>query len=145
MYRLPYYPEEDIEISMPIYKAERRYPLVVLKRVSSNEHTPTHMQRLLILDSDGDLAVIRVPLETFHRAEKDLEKWKKKSGKDACIIYSQHDGGFYIGRKTISKLQRRALDVITKYFEDTGYSQQPVPTDVSTVLSKARGIISSRN
>jgi hypothetical protein len=54
--RLPYYPERDIEVSMPIYKASYAYPLLLLKRLEPDEQTPAGMQRLLILDSDGDMA-----------------------------------------------------------------------------------------
>ena len=70
--RLPYYPEHDIEVSMPIYKAEYSYPLILLKRLAPDEQTPPDMQRLLVLDSDGDLAVIKVPTRLVRRIEIEL-------------------------------------------------------------------------
>ena len=41
--RLPYYPEHDIEFSMPIYKAEYTYPLIVLKHIISNRQQYTRI------------------------------------------------------------------------------------------------------
>jgi len=143
LYRLPYYSEDDIEVSVPIYKAEHRYPLIVLKRLSPNEHTSPDMQRLLILDSDGDLAIIRVPLELMDRAEKGLEKWKTTNDQDGYIICSRHQQGFSMSYLAISELQRNALDKITKHFEETGYGKQPVSTPAQAVLAKARDILSS--
>jgi len=69
--RLPYYPPGEIEISVPIYKARYGYPLIVLKRLPPDEHTPRTDQKLLVLDSDGDLAAIRVPAKLVRRTEKE--------------------------------------------------------------------------
>ena len=70
--RLPYYPEHDIEFSMPIYKAKHSYPLIVLKHLPSEELNPNNVQRLVILDSDGDLAIIKVPNELIEVLSRGL-------------------------------------------------------------------------
>jgi len=145
LYRLPYYAEDAIEAAVPIYKAEHRYPLVILKRLPPNEQTPADTQRVLILDSDGDLAIIRVPSELIDPTEKDLEEWEKANGSDGCLIYSRNPDGFIMSNMALNELQRKALDIITKQFEKEGHGEQPVSADTQAVLAKARDIISSVN
>ncbi len=136
--RLADYPEDGIEATIPIYKAEHRYPLVVLKRLPPNEHTRPNIQRLLIMDSDGDLAIIRVPLEMIDRAEREFGEWKRANGTDGCIIYSRHPGGFMMSHMETSILQRKALYIIARHFEETGHGEQPISTDAQAVLDRAR-------
>ncbi|MFC1951805.1 hypothetical protein ACFLYI_02035, partial [Chloroflexota bacterium] len=110
--RLPYYSEHGIEFSMPIYKAEHNYPLIVLKRLSLDDQIPRDVQRLLILDSDGDLAVIKVPFKLMDQAEKRLKEWAKKNDMNACIVVSLNSEGFAISHMVISQLQGKALDTM---------------------------------
>lgn len=141
--RLPYYSEHDIEISMPIYKAEYSYPLIVLKRLLPDEHTPHNIQRLLILDSDGDLAAVKVPSQLMDKVEKGLQEHKKKNNKNVCAIISQYPEGFAVNYMVISQLQRKALDTIMGYFEGAGYGKQPISAAARTVLTKAKDRVSS--
>ena len=139
--RLAYYSEDAIEAAVPIYKAQYRYPLIVLKRLPPNEKTSPEMQRLLTLDSDGDLAITRLPLEAIDEAERNLEEWKRISKSEGCIIYSRHQDSFIISNLEISELQAKALDLIAQHFEETGYGQQPIPTDAQAVLARAKEYI----
>jgi len=139
--RLAYYSEDAIEAAVPIYKAQYRYPLIVLKRLPPNEKTSPEMQRLLTLDSDGDLAITRLPLEAIDEAERNLEEWKRISKSEGCIIYSRHQDSFTISNLEISELQTKALDLIAQHFEETGYGQQPIPTDAQAVLARAKEYI----
>lgn len=139
--RLAYYSEDAIEAAVPIYKAQYRYPLIVLKRLPPNEKTSPEMQRLLTLDSDGDLAITRLPLEAIDEAERNLEEWKRISKSEGCIIYSRHQDSFTISNLEISELQAKALDLIAQHFEETGYGQQPIPTDAQAVLARAKEYI----
>lgn len=139
--RLAYYSEDAIEAAVPIYKAQYRYPLIVLKRLPPNEKTSPEMQRLLTLDSDGDLAITRLPLEAIDEAERNLEEWKGINKAEGCIICSRHQDSFIISNLEISELQAKALDLIAQHFEETGYGQQPIPTDAQAVLARAKEYI----
>jgi len=141
--RLPYYPEHEIEYSMPIYKAEYSYPLIVLKRLPSNGNTLKSPQRLLILDSDGDLAIIQVPYKLVDNMEKGLTAQERKKERNVCAIISQNPNGMAIDYMVISKLQRKALDTITRYFKETGNGKQPISAAAQTVLVRAKGKVSS--
>jgi len=141
LHRLAYYADECIEAAIPIYKAQQRYPLIVLQRLPANEQTSQDMQRLLTLDSDGDLAIIRLPSETADEAERNFEKWKREREAEGCIILSRYQDGFKIGYLEISQLQRKALDLIVRHFAETGYGQQPISTDAQAVLARAKEYI----
>ena len=141
--RLPYYPENDIELSMPIYKAKYSYPLIVMKRILSDEHTPRNVQRLLILDSDGDLAIIKVPFQLMDKLEQVLKEHNRKNNRNVCAIISKYPEGLSIDYIVISQLQRKALDTITKYFEETGYGKQPISATAKTILDRVRDKVSS--
>lgn len=141
--RLPYYSEHDIEISMPIYKAEYTYPLIVMKRLLSDEPTPHNVQRLLILDSDGDLAVVKVPSRLMDKVKNEAKEHNKKKSINKYVIISQYPEGLAIDYMVISQLQRKALDTITRYFEETGYGKQPISAVAKTVLARAKDRVSS--
>ncbi len=136
--RLSYYPEGDIEISVPIYKAEYSYPLIVLKHLTSDDSTPDKLRKLLILDSDGDLAVISVPIQLADKIKKVINEYPKKNGTDKCAIISKYPDGLSVDYIVISQSQGRALDTLTRYFEKTGDRKQPVSDTVKTVLTTAR-------
>jgi len=140
LYRLPYYPPDESEVSIPIYKAEHSYPLIVLKRLPPNGHTGQDMARVLILDSDGDLAIIKVPSALMDRAGKDFNEWKKANQSDGCLICSRHPDGLVMGQLVITRLQRRALNGIVRHFEKTGHGAQPVSSQAQSVVARARDI-----
>ena len=141
--RLPYYQEQDIEISMPIYKAEYSYPLIVLKRLPPDEHIPHNTQRLLILDSDGDMAVIKVPTKLVRKMEIELTEHSGKKRGNTCVLISQYPEGYALSYMSISRQQNKALDTLTRYFEETGSSKQPVSIAVRTVITRAKDRVSS--
>ena len=141
--RLQYYSERDIEFSMPIYKAEYSYPLIVIKQLLSDERTSHNVQRLLILDSDGDLAVIKSPPNLMTKVKKETKKHSKNNGTNECVIIAKYPKGLVIDSIAISQLQRKALDTITRYFEDTGYGKQPISAAAKKVIAKAKDVVSS--
>jgi hypothetical protein len=140
--RLSYYAEDDIEVSMPIYKAEHSYPLVVLKSLPPDEDTPDNMQRLLVLDSDGDLAVIKVPAKLMDSVEKGLKEHRRGNGGDVHIVISKQAEGLSINYMAVTKAQERALDTIARYYEETGSGKQPISAAATAVLTRARNSIS---
>lgn len=141
--RLPYYPENDIEFSMPLYKAEYSYPLIVMKRLPPDKHTPPHFQGLLILDSDGDLAVIQVPSQLTNAVEKVLNEHRQKSNRNVCMIIYKDLECLSIDYMVVSQLQKKALDTITRYYEETGYGKKPISATAKTVLTRAKERVSS--
>lgn len=136
--RLPYYPEKGMELSMPIYKAEYTYPLVVLKQLPPDEHTSLNSRRILILDSDGDMAILEATSRLMRQIELDLTEYDIKNNRPACVLLSKSNGGLVSNYMTISRQQKKALDTLTKYFEATGNSQRPISTTARMVLVKAR-------
>ncbi len=136
--RLPYYSERDIEFSMPIYKAFHSYPLIVLNRLPSDRQNPHDAQRLLIMDSDGDLAVIKVPLKLMAKSEKRLEEWAVKTDMHACITIGRGAKGLDINYLMISQPQKKALDMMARRFEETGNGEQSVTTAAKKILIQAR-------
>jgi len=136
--RLPYYSERDMEISIPIYKAEHSYPLVVLKLLPPDGRTSDTTRSLLILDSDGDLAVIKTPLELIDKVAKGLKEPNRSGNKNTYLIISQCPEGLALNYLTVSQSQRKALDTITGYFEETGYGKRPISAAARSVLDRAR-------
>jgi hypothetical protein len=143
LHRLSYYPEDHLEVTIPIYKAQCRYPLIILKRLTPDERTSPDMQRLLTLDNDGDLVIVRMRLETIDDAERSLEEWERINNLGGCIICARHQNGFAINHMEVSELQRKALDAIPKHFEETGSIHQPISADTTTVLSRAKEYLPS--
>ena len=142
--RLPYYPEEEMEVSMPLYKAEYSYPLIVLKILPADVNTPRNNSKLLVLDSDGDMAVMEMPTRTVRKMEIELTGYSKKKRENTCILISKNKYDYILGFMTISRQQKKSLDVLTRYFEDTGSSKQRVSLAVQTVITRAKGSVSSQ-
>jgi len=68
--RLPYYREKDIEVSVPIYKSEYSFPLIVLRLLPAIESTPPGQRPSLVLDNDGDIVLTNLFLQPITRAIK---------------------------------------------------------------------------
>ncbi|MFC2034432.1 hypothetical protein ACFLTT_03425 [Chloroflexota bacterium] len=143
LYRLPYYSEADIEVSIPIYKAEFHYPLIILRNLPPNEETEQDMQRILILDNEGDLGISKIPLQLIAEAENNLDEWQSTNGRDGCLTCLRNRDGIIVSYLPLNQLQRRALDTIVKYFEETGHGKKPVSKTAQAVLDKARDLLSS--
>ncbi|MFC2066335.1 hypothetical protein ACFLUO_04640 [Chloroflexota bacterium] len=135
--RLPYYRKKDIEVSIPIYKAEYAFPLIILKQLLQAKNTPPDQKRLLILDSDGDLAVTALPSEQINKAKRKLNSLQKK-GKAGHLICLRKPGGTAIDIIEISELQKQALENVAQSFEETGKERQPLSGTIKKVLNKAR-------
>ena len=136
--RLPYYSEHDIEVSMPIYKAAYHYPLIVLKRLPPNEQTSSQEQRLLVLDSDGDMAIVAVPVRLGRAMDLELATEEKKNGRPTRAIIVKHGQDMNIAYLPVSKDQQRSLETLTRYYEETGNSKHRMSNAVQTVLSRVR-------
>jgi len=140
--RLPYYRKDDVEVSIPIYKVEYAFPLIVLKQLPPAKNTPSSQQRLLVLDSDGDLTVTTLPLELIDKAEIKRIRLQRR-GKEGYLICLQKPKGISVDIMEMSELQRLALENVTQYFEETSGGKQPLSGAVRTVLNKARKTVLS--
>ncbi|MFC1967722.1 hypothetical protein ACFLV2_03715, partial [Chloroflexota bacterium] len=140
--RLPYYRPQDIEVSIPIYKANYTFPLIVLKRLPPEENTLPSQQRLLILDSDGDMTVTVLPLGQIKKADIKLNELQAE-GKAGCLVGLKGREGVIIDVIPLSEAQRRALDTLTQYFQGKGKGKQHLSAAVKKVLSKARETVSN--
>ena len=90
------------------------------------------------MDSDGDLAVIKVPLKLMAESEKRLAEWVAKTDTHACIIIGRGAKGLDINYLMISQPQKKALDTIARRFEETGSGEQPFTAATKKVLIQAR-------
>jgi hypothetical protein len=140
--RLPYYPPGEIEISVPIYKAAYSYPLIVLKRLPPDEHTLRTDLKLLVLDSDGDLAAIRVPGRLVRQVEREITDDSNSGYRYTCLLISRCAEGLAVSYMPISQPQKKALTELAGFFKASG-GKQPMPVAVRTVLSRAKDIISA--
>jgi hypothetical protein len=140
--RLPYYRKQDIEVSIPIYKEEYAFPLIILKRLPQAKNAPVNQQRLLVLDSDGDMAVTTLPSEQINKAKRRLNNLHTK-GKEGHLICSRKPEGVSVDVMEISELQRQALENLTHYFEEIGLGKEPISDAVKQVLNKARETVLS--
>ncbi len=131
-------PEDAIEISVPPDKAEYRYPLVVLKQLPSDETSTHPTGRLLILDSDGDLAVIEVPLNLTRQLARELTDYHQLSHQPACALFTSDAEGISLSYMTISRTQEKALETLTRYFGEPGGRPRPISAAARAVLAKAR-------
>ena len=140
--RLPYYRKQDIEVSIPIYKVDYAFPLIILKQLPPAKNTPPSQKRLLVLDSDGDLAVTTLPSELIDKAERKRISLQRR-GKESYLICLRKPKGISVDIMEISELQRLALETVTQYFEKTGRGKQPLSGAIKTVLNKARKTVLS--
>jgi hypothetical protein len=133
--RLPYYRERDMELSMPMYKAEHKYPLVILKFLP-NKNGGKSQRNLLILDSDGDLAVIKVPTGLVRNVEKELARKNGLNRYVYAVIYQQSKGR-KIDYMMVNKAQQKAMNTIVKYYEETGKGKRVAPAAIRTIINIA--------
>jgi hypothetical protein len=125
-------------VSVPIYKAAYSYPLIVLKILPPDEHTSPADLKLLVLDSDGDLAAIRVPAMLVNRAEKEISESSVADRRNTCLLVSRRQEGLGVTYMPVSQPQKKALTTLAGYFEANGAGKQPMPVTVRTVLTRAR-------
>ena len=140
--RLPYYRTRDIEVSIPIYKTEYTFPLIVLGRLPQESDMTPSQQRLLVLDSDGDLAETALPSEQVNKAERKLSDLRKKSKEGALVCLCEPEG-ISVDVVEMSELQVQALEAVTQYFEETGKDKRPLSAAVKKVLYEVRDRASS--
>ena len=127
-----------MQVVAPLYKAEYRYPLVILKHLAPDKNTPKNVRRFLTVDGEGDLVIIGIQREMIDKAEEILEQWKMVKNSDGCIIIYKDQDGLGISYMEISELQRNALESVVKKFEEARYLQDSIASDVITVVSRAK-------
>lgn len=133
----PYYLEKDVEFAMPVYKPEHCFPLIVLHHVQSHKKE----QKYLVLDGDGDMAIMRVPFKLIEKGEKKLEEWSFFTGKSACLIVNLDHQGYSFSYEIITAAQKKALDTLIQKFCNADYEKNGIPTAVQKVLKIARDTV----
>jgi len=140
--RLPYYRKGDVEVSIPIYKTEYTFPLIILGQFPQENNMTPSQQRLLVLDSDGDLAETTLPSEQVNKAERKLSDLRKK-GKEGSLVCLWEPEGISVDVVEMNELQVQALEAVTHYFEETGKDKRPLSAAVKKVLNEVRDRASS--
>jgi hypothetical protein len=138
---LPYDGGSDVELSIPLYKAEYAFPLIILKRLTQGQHRTPGRQPLLILDSDGDIAAISLPAEQVNKAEIKLDALRR-TGKEGSLICLEKPDGISIDIMEISDVQKQALEIVPQHCEEGGTARQPLSDAVNNVLNKVKEIVS---
>ena len=127
------------EGAVPVYKARYSFPAVILKKVQ--ESADSGLQRVLILDSDGDLAVSKVPARLLEAKERELDRASISENTQWCITYTQKGDGYIFSHLMLNRLQQQALETIVLRYEKTGSGERPLPPDACEILSRANNIL----
>jgi hypothetical protein len=135
--RLPYYRKEDIEVSVPIYKSEYAFPLIILKVLTRKGSTPPDQRPALVLDNDGDIVATNFFSRQITAAKRKLTALEKK-GAAGYLVCVQKSDGVSIEVMETTELQKEALENVTRRFEEKGDKKQPVSAPVRKVMDKAR-------
>ena len=123
---------------IPTYKAQHNYPAIILKKMDPDGYSDTESQRVLILDSDGDLAISKVPAQPLESEEGKCNL----TGDElfGCITYKHEKGSYIFDHIILNRLQQKSLEIILEQYEKTGSGERPLPLFAEEVLSRARTI-----
>jgi len=122
---------------IPIYKAQLHFPAVVLKKIEATAQNENGLQRVLILDSDGDLVIGKVPIHLLESEERELDTIISKGDLFGCITYTREKDGYIFNHVILNRLQQNALETILQQYEKTGSGERPIPLYAREVLSRA--------
>lgn len=123
---------------IPTYKAQHNYPAIILKKMDPDGYSDTESQRVLILDSDGDLAISKVPAQPLESEEGKCNL--TGDGLFGCITYKHEKGSYIFDHIILNSLQQKSLEIILEQYEKTGSGERPLPLFAEEVLSRARTI-----
>ena len=135
------YPDGGIPLEELIGKVDIVEPAIILKKLPPNEQTRPGMQRVLMLDYEGNFHIYRIPIEALDDAEYKLENLKTELNTYGVISFAKHKEGFKLGRVDIRKSQKEALDTIISHFEQGECSSKPLPIDIQAILIKAQTLM----
>ena len=123
---------------MPIYKASYHYPLIILKRLPPDERTSSQEQRMLVLDNDGDMAIVNVPVRLVRKMDLELATEEKKNGRPTRVLVVKNGEDVDVGYLPVSKEQQRSFETLTRYYEETGNSKHRMSNAVQSVLERIK-------
>jgi hypothetical protein len=127
-----------IHIEVPSNKSDIAEPAIVVRRLPANEQTRPDMQRVLMLDYEGTLAIVRIPIEAIDDAEREFQQWRNENNAFGVIVLRTTEDGLMMGPMEIRESQKKALGIVERHWEETGCSMRDMPTDVQAILVKAR-------
>ena len=84
------------------------------------------------------MAVVTIPYQFINQAEEEIKENNKKKSINICMIISKHPEGLTMDYMAVSQAQRKALNTITRYFEENSYGKQAISAAARTVLARAR-------
>jgi hypothetical protein len=127
-----------VDKPIPTYKSHQRYPAIILKKMDPIDYSDKESQRVLILDSDGDLALSKVPAQPLWSEERKFNL----IGSDlyGCITYKQENDRFVFDHMILNRLQQKSLETILEQYEKTGRGERPIPLFAQEILCRARTI-----
>lgn len=131
-------PDAPIYLEVATNKVDIVEPAIIVRRLPPNEQTRLGMQRVLILDYEGDFAIYRIPIEALDDAEKELERLITTTNTSGVIAFAKHSDGFALAWMDIRKPQKEELDMMIQQYEETGHSMKPMPLEVQAILVKAQ-------
>ena len=126
------------ERAIPTYKARNRYPAIILKKMESVDHNDLENQRVLILDSDGDLAISKVPAQPLLSEERKFNLISDDLY--GCVTYKHEENRYFFNHMILNELQHASLNTILEQYENTGTGERPIPLFAQEVISRARTI-----
>ncbi|OGO32473.1 MAG: hypothetical protein A2Z29_06625 [Chloroflexi bacterium RBG_16_56_11] len=132
----PPFPERDIEITMPVYKADYRYPLIALKILPPDTQTLPGMARLLTLDGEGDLAVIGLT-DRLARGVKSNIEGSNGDRPLVSVLTAEKATGNSLEHMQVTRHQQESLVSLVKHYEKTGHSRQPLSLAAQSVVTGA--------
>lgn len=138
-------PDAPIYLELPSNKTDMVNPAIFLRRLPPNEQTRPGMQRVLLLDNEGTLWIVRIATKALDDAEKEFEEWRKANNACGVIVFSRDKAEFVLALMEIRESQKKALDIVEKHWEETGDSMIEIPLDVQAILVRARTMFIAQN
>ncbi len=109
-------------------------PSIILGRLHPDELTLPGLQKLLVLDSDGDLACSWVKTSTIDSAEENLKRFVKAKRKPGVIAMSDVEQGLMTMPLTVTRSQEKTLQEMKTHWGKTGYPPVEIPDDIRVLL-----------
>lgn len=133
-------PDTPVHLEFHNGKADMVNPFIFLRRLPPNEQTRAGMQRTLVLDYEGHLCIVRIPMDVVNDAENEFEQWRNENNEFGVIVFWTHTDGATMsgGHMQVRRSQKKALDAIEEYWEETESSPVEIPLDVQAMLVKAK-------
>jgi hypothetical protein len=113
-------------------------PNIILGRLHPDELTLPGLQKLLVLDSEGDLACSWLKTDTIDGAEQNLKRSIRAKRKPGVLICSNVEQGLMMIPLSVTRSQEKRLQDIKIQWEKTGYPPAEISDDIQLLLRVAK-------